>query len=378
MTLGDKNPPESRCFLRAERIKITLGGDDTAHELWQRIGNSEWRDLVQILRTVINRCLRGIRNFGIVPSLHSLRENPNENAEAILRTWRAEVEANGDWQKLLPEVVLFALGTLLSTTSPTVPSELDVVRWSSIEEAIQDDLEPPPELEFTTNAIEHLRLGNQRFSLLEAIIGLEIVLTRWLTVYLTAEKGLSKTRIRQFLSPDLGLGARLAAVLDLTLDRRTLKTIDLTKVLSAVRWRNHVVHRTGKLPDDLSEELIRDSIAKVLVLIGVLALTTEKLEQKLAMDALPDQIKATSDDLPRPVVSYWGHHRVSVHFVGFGTDDGWIPPESDVAALAKKIEDIRVATDARFRSELHLRIEFRRFPNEARASWDRGTFEKVM
>lgn len=375
MTL-DKGPPESRCFLRTERIKITLCGDDTAHELWQRIGNSEWHDLVQILRAVINRCLRGIRNFGVVPSLRALRESPNENAEAILRRWGAEVEANGEWQKLLPEIELFALGAFL-TSSPTVHGELQVVRWSLIEEAIQDDLEPPPELEFTTNAVEHLRLDNQRFSLLEAIIGLEIVLTRWLTVYLTTEKGLSKTRIRQFLSPDLGLSSRLAAVLDLTMDRRTLKTIDLTKVLSAVKWRNHVMHRTGKLPADLSEELIRDRIAEVLSLISILARNTERLEQKPAMDALPDQIKATPGDLPRPVVAYWGHHRVSVQFMGYGTDDGWIPPESDVAALAKKIEDIRVATDRRFRSELHLRIVFRRFPNEIRASWDRGIFEKV-
>src|SRR5690349_11986639 len=77
--------------------------------------------------------------------------------------------------------------------------------------------ETAPEDEFLTNTRWHIRNGNLRLALVDSVIGLEIVLARFLDSYLRVIKSVPDSRIRKFIKPDLGITARLAAILDLTL-----------------------------------------------------------------------------------------------------------------------------------------------------------------
>src|SRR4029450_5705664 len=120
---------------------------------------------------------------------------------------------------------------------------------------LQDDLPVPPEQEFTTNVLEHLKANNLRLAVLEAIIGLEIVLTRYLRAFLRAYQGTPEDRINKFLSPDFGLTARLSGVLDLTLNETDRREFDLTKVMTVVSWRNKVTHGEGRLPTAPRDEV---------------------------------------------------------------------------------------------------------------------------
>jgi len=113
-------------------------------------------------------------------------------------------------------------------------------------------------------------MKNFRLALMESIIGLEIVLTRYLTEYLRVYKGFSKKRIEDFISRELTLSLRLAGLLDLTLPQTDLQVIDFDKVRLAVTWRNRVTHRTGHLPQGIPESIIIGNILEVLKLTHIL------------------------------------------------------------------------------------------------------------
>lgn len=375
----DEPSQDIRHFRHAERLEISLLEDPVAHKLWMFIEQSDWPGVVQILREVANRCLSGIRNFGVVPSLRELRGRTDENAEGILRRWRVEMATNSEWSTLFPEPEFSAImSAFFPTDAPQVYGELQITSWSSIEEAIQDDIEPPAELEFTTNAIEHLRLGNLRLSLLESIIGLEIVLTRYLTVYLRVQKKLSNNRIKKFLTPSLGLSARLAAVLDLTLSKSELSNMNLDQVRAAVNWRNSIVHRTGHLPAGLPEQTLREGIGAVLAVADRLAGHADRIAAGPDMENLTAHVADMYDKLPRPLVLYIGNHKIGVQFSNVGFDHDWIPGANEVASIAATIGETRISQDARFEPDKHLRIVFTTFPdNKLRAKWEGGKFETI-
>ena len=125
--------------------------------------------------------------------------------------------------------------------------ELDYNNWPTIVEAIQDNLESPPEQEFITNALEHLKVRNYRLALIESIICLEIVLTQYLKAFFSINKQIPEKRINNFLNPNLGLNARISVLLNLCLDERDIESVNFTNILRAINRRNHIIHKTGNL-----------------------------------------------------------------------------------------------------------------------------------
>src|SRR5262249_27351318 len=125
---------------------------------------------------------------------------------------------------------------------------LEVSRWPMIVEAAQDNLPPRAEQEFVANSIEYFLDGNLRLSLIEAVVGLEIVLSDFLREDL-ASRQFGRSRINNLLGPQLDLRTRLELVLPLVLSRSELDTANLALVLNAVTWRNKAVHQTGRLPN---------------------------------------------------------------------------------------------------------------------------------
>jgi hypothetical protein len=371
---SDDLPPNTRHFARAEHLILMVSEDSRAHPIWQWIAAEDWSALLGGLLRIANRCIRGIRNFGVVPGLRELPEKASD-PEALLRTWRVEVLEQDGWRLLLPEPEgNRILAALVGNRSSQVYGELRAPYLPSIEEAIQDDLEPRPELEFTTNAIEHLRLDNHRFALLEAIIGLEIVLARFLKSYLRLQKGLSKSRIQKFLSPDLGLTARIAGVLDLVLTKGQVGEAQLEKVLSAINWRNTVIHRTGKLPDGLPEDTLRDGVVAVLGLTDLLAREAESIEAQPHLDLIAGELESRLKTLPRPSLRHLGQHVVGVWFRKVSLDDGWIPKEAEVEEIAETVGQLRKTQDRRFDPLRHLKILFQTIPGDNIVQWRSGQF----
>ncbi len=224
------------------------------------------------------KAIRVVRNVGFVPELpESLPRN--KPLEDIMRSWKPEMSSDGvTWANALPPVSELRYGSLFgifgrsgfASSFDSMP-ELKIFYWSRIREVLEDNLEIAPEDEFLTNTIGHLRACNLRLALVDAVIGLEIVLTRYLRCYLATIKKMPDKRIDSFLRNDFGLTPRLAGILDLTMHESYLRDIKLDQVLQAVTWRNHIVHKTGQLPPHVPVETLREHIDAVLELARTLA-----------------------------------------------------------------------------------------------------------
>jgi hypothetical protein len=216
----------------------------------------------------------------MVPHIHEILED-YPKPECILYFWSVQTSEDGtDWDHIIAKPKnLEQLKHYFSYKQPPT-GRLDAVKWPDIEKALIYDLSPPPEREFITNSNENLRIKNYRLALLEAIIGLEIMLTRYLTEYLSNQKGLSKTRIKDLISPNLDLTTRVSVLLDMIIEPEYLQKVDVEKILAAISWRNSVVHKTGNIPCGVTEKALNESINEVLNLITLLSSLYEKNIQK--------------------------------------------------------------------------------------------------
>lgn len=266
-------------FRSADYIEIVVEDPNNSFQKW--ISGQNYNELNLNLIEISNRFLRGIRNFGIAAHLNEIRElnvSPDENLE----NWNVQIkESDKDWHPVKPIDLSEALiRSRYNYNVPKTTSALAVIRvnfWAEIQKGILEDLSIPPEREFTTNSIEHMQNKNYRLAVVESIIGLEIVFSRYLSEYMRVNKKLSKKQIDEFLSPEFGLTARLAGILHLTLKLSDLEKIDLNKVRMAVNWRNKIVHRTGHLPSSIKSEEIESCIFHVISLSLLLANKTDKI-----------------------------------------------------------------------------------------------------
>jgi hypothetical protein len=326
---------------------------------------ARYDDLVRLICPIANRCLRAIRYAGIVPEVHEVF--PGDGARQLQR-WKAQVSDDGEqWRPLFPEVD----DSFLSIFGGAAPQgELHANLWPLIEEFIQDDLPSPPEREFTVNALEHLKSNNLRLAVLEAIIGLEIVLARYVREFLRVYKATPESRIKKFLNPEFGLTAKLAGLLDLTLHETDLRSVDLGKVAAVVNWRITVTNRTGRLPN-IPRVQVADHLSAVFKLTFLLAERAEQASASPEIQAIARAIWETHD-LATPTIRVLPHHRVAVDFLVFAATTEEMTHEKLEAIIADLIRQLR-ARDSRFREDQHLTVIFTRFPSELVAGWARGS-----
>ncbi len=375
---SEELPEDIRYFGETRQLEFTISEQPPEHTFQSLIEPRNYPELVKLLRSVANRCLRSIRNFGMVPHVHELREPQGEDYERTLRGWDVNVSRDGEhWEAIVTEAE--GIGIFMKILHPESQgqevAELRVARWPEIEEAIQDDLPSLAEKEFTTNAIEHIRLKNFRLAVLESIIGLEIALSRYLAEYLRSYKGTPNERIKAFLSPNFTLTTRLSGILDLTLSPEDLKDVDLRKVRDAVKWRNWVTHRTGHLPPGLSEETIVESISQVTFLTFLLGYRTEQATASPEIRGITKYMQE-KHRLLRPSILLLGNHKVLAEFTVVRSPSEAFPIEKLTAAVADLAGRLE-ARDGKFAPNEHLGVRFFEPPKKLSARWRKGSFELV-
>lgn len=382
----EKSSPETKFFRSTTflNFEVTLKYEtlDNVDDFKLLISEKVHRvKLFRLLVTITNRLFRSIRNFGTVAHLQEIRPQDNE-LEPLFRKWDVKYTLDGTaFQSYYTPINALGLlarselysRQLYSSSDYDTPS-IDISDWPDIEEAIQDKLKPRPEEEFFTNAIEFLRTRNYRMALLESVICLEIVLTQYLKAFFSIRKEISKTRIEEFLSPQLGLSCRLSGLLELTLEDKDLKNINIDKILLAVRWRNHIIHKSGNLPDQLQEGSLRDGISNVLGLSRILA---QRRDQILAEPELQMIAKKVAEDNKVPLPTIWviRKHNIWVD-VQFIFEE--IPKNHGV--LKKVASDLSrelKSRDHRFDEDKHLYVRFIKFPNITIARWHHGALEII-
>ena len=329
------------------------------------------------LTGMINRVLRAIRNTGLTPYVHEVR--PQINAKEQLELWETERQIPGEqWapvveapQRDLVELMVFR-SKLTPTTSGGPSPWLKAAFWPAIREAIHDNLAPQPEDEFVTNSLEHLNLGNQRLALMEAVIGLEIVLTKYLSKYLEQSRGWSNNRIKDVLRPELGLSLRVQLLLPLIMGQREAKLVDWDDVTIAIRWRNSLVHTTGHLPEVPPSEVDR-RIRAVLFLARMLAQLAYELSEEPAIRDIA-VAAAKEYDMPAPAIHVFDKHRVLVQFQLpiFET----IPDVAALNTVVASMADELGKHFGHFDSERDLHVTFSQLA-ELNYIWTRGELQTL-
>lgn len=372
-------PAHSRYFIQSSGIRFEL--DELAPAagfLRILVGEAARANLVTLLVGIANRTLIAVRNFGIVPHVSEIRPEPDE-VEQLLRGWQVQVdrESADVWEDLVPppaDLGALAWLALRPSTDPEPRPEIRATAWPDIAEAIEDALTPSPEREFLTNAVEHARIGNLRLALLEAIICLEIVLSQFLHEYLSRAKGLSQTQISSFLTPKVDLSARLAGLLDLTLQAGELEGIDLAAVRSGVRWRNKITHETGHLPKGVSDEQVRASIVNVLSLAQFLGRKRDQLTAAPELHQLSQRL-ASELGVLAPRIDVFPSHRVWVEFLFILP--GNVPNEDRLNEIVLHTAGRLRERDGRFDADQHLFVRFLSLPQKVHARWSRGRLHVV-
>ena len=324
-------------------------------------------DLLDLIEGATMRAIRVVRNVGFVSELpESLPRN--NTPESILLTWHPEVSFDGAaWTEVLPDAlgkysVLIGMGST-GRRGFSAKAELDISYWSRIKEVLEDNLEIAPEDEFLTNTVGHLRTGNFRLAIIDAVIGLEIVLTKYLRCYLATIKKMPKKRIDSFLLNDFGLTPRLAGMLDLTMHESYLRDIKLDQVLKAVTWRNNIVHKTGQLPTDVPVETVREHIEAVLDLARTLAELYVNTSAAPDREKIAEKLKSNWSGRilwPQLWIKPW--HKV---YAEVGCDIGDPLTEDEMKAIAEELGGYLKARDKRFDPTSDLQVNFTRYLGES-------------
>ncbi|MBM4351722.1 MAG: hypothetical protein FJ106_17740 [Deltaproteobacteria bacterium] len=230
-------PTYSKYFRKSDGLQFVLDDKDTTRvPLVDLTKIDNYPTLLSLMRTVAGRIFNVIRNFGIVPEIPENLPTKLEKGgdlEAEVLGWFPEMSADGVSWTPLPKSKGFGFLSLFLTSKFSraarflEDAELNIALWPDIVEALEDNKEPPPEMEFLTNAIGHLRQKNFRLAVVESIVCLEIVLTQFISNYLYISAKVKKENLQRFLSPELGLTARLSGLLNLTLHKSYFKEIGL-------------------------------------------------------------------------------------------------------------------------------------------------------
>ena len=339
-------------------ILITISDTASSHIRIDDLIKEPHHDALRVLfEGVALRVLRAIRNIGVEPELPEALPR-EESLEKDLQLWAPEVSEDGtSWKAVFspaPRKTILSIGPARKEGFAS-NGELNVAYWDKIREVIEDNLEIPPEDEFFTNTIGHMRRRNYRLAVVDSVIGLEIVLSRYLHAYLSVVKRLPTNRVKEFLRHDFGLTVRLSGILDLTLHESYLKDIDIDSVLTAVKWRNGIVHRSGRLPSETPAEKISDVTRAVLTAARTLA------EVTVGIGALPDRNrigeaveKKWSSRITAVKVWIFPWHRVTVEI----DHDGTILSRNEMAAIVADLIPHFQGRDRRFDGGVHLLVRF--------------------
>lgn len=334
------------------------------------IAPSRHEDLLDLIEGAVLKAIRVIRNVGFVPELpESLPRN--EPLEEILRSWKPEISSDGaTWTTGLPHDSERGYRSLLgifgrsgfASDFARMP-ELKIIYWARIKEVLEDNLEIAPQDEFLTNTIGHLRACNFRLALIDAVIGLEIVLTRYLRCYLATIKKMPKKRIDSFLLNDFGLTPRLAGILDLTMHESYLRDIKLDQVLKAVTWRNHIVHKTGQLPIDVTVETLREHIDAVLDLARTLAKLYVDTAAFSDRQVIGKKLKTNwSERIGWPILWIKPWHQV---YAEVSSGIGVQLSKEEMRAIAEELGGYLKARDRRFNPTSDLQVNYKKYMGES-------------
>ena len=342
--------------------------DDNLNTIKNFIQSKNTKKIIELLISVGNRCIRVIRNYGLVYNLHELTLDLEGNLKYILAGFEIKKKSNRNRWKPLYKIneqeelinAMVFIKTEPDYYSSSSFSELDMSNWEEIKEVIKENLPIPPEREFTVNALEHTKKNNLRSAVVESIIGLEIILTKYLKNYLISQNIPKKRIDKKFLTPDVGLTARVSVMLDLSIKKQLNNIamnskskeqfddfVNIDDILEIIRWRNNIIHKAGNIPKNVSRINIKDGINKVLLLVNLLATFNRHLEISNLIKDVVGKYK-----INEPIITKLGIHDVYISIETIGDKEKTCKINHDLILALESYKQI----DTKFQINKHLRM----------------------
>jgi len=243
--------PEERFKAACTHIEFSVDDHDRG-QLRAWVESQAWNPLVSALLDLANRVLRQIRNVGMAVHIAEWTVEPADVVTRLhqLTITKENIPGTDDWQLVSLSAADWSDLLLSLWTVANVPTfTLGRVRaqvWPDIVYAVQHNLEPQPEREFTANALQYMRFGNLRHALLEAVICLEIVLNRYMRTYLR-QKEIPEATIDILVGVPESFFQRVDAACRTLSGSRPVDAALLSRVAEAIRWRA-LVRATGHIP----------------------------------------------------------------------------------------------------------------------------------
>jgi hypothetical protein len=373
-------PFDSKYFRKPDGLEFVLDDKDTRGvPLVDLIKIDNYSALLLLMRAIASRVFNVIRNFGIVPGIPEvlpIKLEKGENLEAEVLNWIPEISTDGESWTPLPRskgfdlLLLFVTSKFSRAARFSEDTELNVALWADIVEALEDNKGPPPEMEFFANAMGHFRKKNFRLAVVESIVCLEIVFTQFISNYLSISVKVKKENLQRFLSPELGLTARLSGLLHLTLHESYLKEIDFDRVLKVVEWRNKIIHKTGRLPSGIDEDTLQKNTSAVFSLINLLAERRDNVIASSELNEIKDVLRRKAD-MMWPGIWLKSRHQVRIDFDLFSKKES-LDYREKLENLVKETIELLKKRDPRFDPIKHLTICFKHIPDGSQIWYQYG------
>jgi hypothetical protein len=327
--------------------------------------------LAKIILSIGNRCIEVLRNIGRIYNLKTYPLDSTDNERTFFIQWNVEIKQQSeDWHYIdgEPEGLLEYL-LHFGVTRPSDTPEFDGSNWYFVEEYIQNEIEIPPEFIFSANAIEHSRAGNYRVALLESVIGLEIILTKYLRVYFADFKKTGKYLYEKALtSTNLTLNIKITLLLQLTLKPENLKNINWKSIVQAINWRNKIMHASGDFPANTQKADIVDGILAIINLSIFLGYETERLLAYHPLHEIALKVK-DENSLESLSLELTNRHGVRAYSTLIERTD--FPTKEQVIRIAENLSTLLSNRDKIFDPNKHLLLEIFDL-GERRAVWLAG------
>ena len=368
-----KSQPENKRFakeIKSIQIETSL---ENNRELVNRLCEQDNRkELSEIILAIGNRCINAMRNMGRVCNFTPYSISPGIGSTLFFFHWSVEINREGNyWESVIPNSKdIDELLLLVGKEKPPGTADFYVENWILVEEFIQHDIEFPPEFVFSANAVENYQNKNYRVSLLEAIIGLEIVISKYIKAYFTDYKRFQKFMFEKLDSPNLTLSMKVPGILQLMLDKQGAETFDWKIIKSAIGWRNEIMHRSGTFKRGIEPQEIQEGILAIINLSIFLGYETEKLRAYHSLIEIQSQVKK-ENSLEHLSLELKNRHSIWATSILIETSE--IPPKELIIKVAEDLGRLLAQRDKIFNPQKHLLLEFRKFDfDSSPAVWFAG------
>jgi len=222
--------------------------------------------ILKLINLISNRCLLVFRNYGYLTKIKEfslqLDSKDIEQFKSFFMMLDIKISKknNNEYERLLKywgfkiDIAKEFTSSLLQKSYFNVYDEegLGYNIWMEIKDALENNLEITEEKYFFVNSLEHIYNNNIRFAVIETVISLEIIVTKYLKDYLKF-KNIPNDRIGNLINPHIGIYSMVSVLLDLSVEEELMKEIEIDEVLKLINLRNNIIHNNKQIPKESSK-----------------------------------------------------------------------------------------------------------------------------